>query len=81
MMEECHAGRVKLMNGIMNMLSDLNKDIALEACCGDGRLSKDLLTNIFDEVDLFDQCPQAIDKVKSWAKEVNSIKAIDLASM
>ena len=53
-MAECHQGRVKLMNVIMSMMPSLKMDRALEACCGDGRLGKDLLTKIFSEVDLFD---------------------------
>ena len=43
-MEKCHHGRLQLVKGIMQRVPDLKKDSALEVACGDGRLSKDLLS-------------------------------------
>ena len=57
------------MKGIMRQIPDLKKERALEVACGDGRLSKDLLSQMFTYVDMFDQCPLAIDKVLEWKSE------------
>ena len=80
-MEKCHYGRLQLMKGIMQQVADLKKDRALEVACGDGRLSKDLLSQMFTRVDLFDQDPTAIDIVKAWSRGVDAVKSVKLATM
>ena len=67
-MEICHPDRVKLMETIIKLTPGLSFDYALEAACGDGRLSKDLLAKKFTNVDLFDIDEDSIDMVKKWAE-------------
>ena len=67
-MEICHPDRVKLMKTIIELTPGLSFDYALEAACGDGRLSKDLLAKKFENIDLFDIDEDSIDVVKKWAE-------------
>ena len=48
------------------------KDSALDAGCGDGRLTKYLLALEFDEVDMFDPSPEGV-AAGQLMKEVNSV--------
>ena len=36
---------------------------------------------MFKRVDLFDQCPLAIDQVKAWSRGVEAVKSVKLATM
>ena len=66
-MDICHPDRVKLMETIIGIVPGMSFEYALEAACGDGRLSKDLLVKKFKNVDLFDIDEDSIDIVKKWA--------------
>ena len=50
-MDLCHPDRVKLMETIIGLVTGMSFDYALEAACGDGRLSKDLLVKKFQKFD------------------------------
>ena len=67
-MDLCHPHRVKLMETMIGLASGMSFNYALEAACGDGRLSKDLLVKKFTNVDLFDIDEDSIDIVKKWAE-------------
>ena len=66
-MDICHPDRVKLMETIIGIVPGMSFEYALEAACGDGRLSKDFLVKKFKNVDLFDIDQDSIDVVKKWA--------------
>ena len=66
-MDLYHPFRVTLMKQVLAKLPLPTNKRALEAGCGDGRLSKDVLCVDFDKVDLFDSCPAAIRAVKMWS--------------
>jgi|AACY02.9.fsa_nt_gi hypothetical protein len=67
-MEICHPERIELMKKIMGRVPGLSFDYALEAACGDARLSKDLLVKKFKNIDLFDIDEEAIETAKEWSK-------------
>ena len=58
-MAECHPGRVKAIETAIKNLKSLNFGSALEVACGGGKLTKDLLANMFQHTDMFDRCPAA----------------------
>lgn len=59
-MEICHSASVKILDKFLKSLGKIDKSCVLEVACGDGRLSKDLLSSWFEEIDMFDQCPKAV---------------------
>ena len=57
----------RMLNQLRNFLDSLTsmkKGKALEVACGAGWVTKEVLLSRFSEVDLFDQCEQAIDDAK-----------------
>ena len=69
----CHPASVQMLEGFLKSLGELDRKRALEVACGDGRLTRDLLAKWYEEVDMFDQCPVAVELVKQLRREVNSI--------
>ena len=50
----CHKKTVALMLDQLRGMPDLKHARALDAGCGDGRITKSALVQVFEEVDLFD---------------------------
>ena len=80
-MEVNHEKSLKILDSFFNKLSYMSKERALDAACGDGRLTSDFLSRFFEEVDMFDQCPKAINIVNNLKKEVKQIKNVQLKKM
>ena len=53
-MEKCHAASIHEIRKLMCELPSMKKESVLEVAAGDGRLSKDLLKDIFQRIDCFD---------------------------
>ena len=72
-MDVCHLPSIKLIEGVLNGLSSLDPFKALDVGCGDGIFTRDCLKKWFSCVDMFDQCPVAIDKVQRLKAEIDVI--------
>ena len=59
----------------------MEKSRALEVAAGDGQLTDDLLGQLFQRVDSFDQCPVAVSKLEELRQKVKAIDLVDQASM
>ena len=66
-MNQCHEQAVDWMKSFIESLPHHQYTRALEVACGDGRLTRDLLSKMYAEVDLFDQSEDA----KKHAEENN----------
>ena len=53
-MEQCHAASIEEVRKLMSELPSMKRESVLEVAAGDGRLSKDLLKDIFQRIDCFD---------------------------
>ena len=76
----CHPQSLNVLEGLIKNFPNLDRARALEAGCGDGRLSKDLLQKWFEKIDMFDQCPEAIRIVKAQKEEAKYIGDVEQAS-
>ena len=65
----------------MRGLASLEYARALDVAGGDGRLSKELLLELFDAVDLFDRCKVALAKVSQFKALLPKLKHVDEATM
>ena len=54
---------------------------AIDVAGGDGRVSKECLCGLFPAVDLFDQCPKAINKVKQVRPFFPRLKSVKKKTM
>ena len=80
-MKQCHPPSVKILEALFKKLPGLDNSRALEAACGDGRFTEDLLHNWFNKIDLFDLCPIAIGKVNALKDKVKAIDDVRVADM
>ena len=60
-MEKCHKQSVSIIKAFVASLSRHQTGRALEVACGDGRLTCDLLADVYEAVDLFDIDHRAIE--------------------
>ena len=65
----------------MRGLASLEYARALDVAGGDGRLSKELLLELFGAVDLFDRCKVALAKVGQLKALLPKLKRVDEATM
>ena len=63
-MESCHPYCIELLKSFLGSIVHRSLFRALDVSGGDGRLSTYLLLRCYRKVDLFDQCPVAIEKAK-----------------
>ena len=61
-MDLCHQRSVDILKLFIASVTDMKYTRALDVAGGDGRISKALLLKHFHKVDLFDQCPIAVEK-------------------
>ena len=80
-MEKCHAVSIKEIRKFMSELPSMKKESVLEVAAGDGRLSKDLLKGIFQRIDCFDQCPQAVAQLEMLRQSIIQINFVDQYTM
>ena len=80
-MEKCHEPCVAFMKKFLGRFWYRKLGRALEAACGDGRVTKDLLLDEYSVVDLFDLCPKAIDIVNRKYLFNPKVVHIDCCSM
>ena len=63
-MELCHPRCLEILDTMHKKLGHFPRLRALDVAGGDGRLTQSLLVEQYLVTDLFDQCPQAIEKAK-----------------
>lgn len=80
-MEQCHAASIEEIRKIIVNIPSMKRGSVLEVAAGDGRLSKDLLKDIFSRIDCFDQCPQAVGHLERLRQKVQQIDLVDQYSM
>ena len=80
-MAQCHPGSVKVLEDCLESIPHLNKERALEVACGDARLTSDLLSRWFTKVDLFDQCPEAVDIARGLKETISNIDRVEQVKM
>ena len=80
-MEKCHAASIQEIRKFMSELPSMKKESVLEVAAGDGRLSKDLLKDIFLRIDCFDQCPQAVAQLEMLRQSILQINFVDQYTM
>ena len=56
-------------------------DRCLDAGSGDGRVTKNLLLDLFETVDMFDRCPKAVKILRELKKVKRKIGYIDRSDM
>ena len=70
-----------MLESLFRFLPDLERSRALDVACGDGSLTKDFLSKLFDKIDMFDECPIAIKTVNGWRKDVTVIDRVEQSSI
>ena len=80
-MEECHDPGMEMLERFFDILPNMKKERALDAACGDGRLTNDFLSRKFDKIDMFDQSPDAFDIISNLKKHIKQIDDVQLVSM
>jgi len=64
---------VKQLRLFIRSLRNHKYNRALEVACGQGLLTKDLLSKLYKYIDMFDQCSKAIEEA-----EANTIEALNI---
>ena len=80
-MRDCTEACIKYMKAFLEEIGHRKRGLVLDACCGDGRVTRDLLAKIYDTVDCFDQDPQAIMEVQKNTFALSNVRHIDCSSM
>ena len=65
-MQLVHQQAVGQMEKLFSELGGMKRDAALEIGCGDCLVSKDLLEKHFAQIDLLDQCQEAVKEMRSY---------------
>ena len=60
-MNDCHSLAVEWMKSFLNQLIFHENIRALEVACGNGCLTRDLLSEMYAEVDMFDKTTDAVE--------------------
>ena len=66
---------------ILQDLVNMKKGKVLEVGCGEGHATKEVLHDLFFQIDLFDKCPLAIEKIKALRKDYPKIYRIEQNTM
>ena len=80
-MEQCQRASVKFTKQLLESIESLDYERALEVAAGDGIFTFDLLGDLYQTVDCFDQCPVAVEKLEILRRKVVAIDLVDQASM
>ena len=63
-MKQCHARSLEVLRSLLGPMTHRSLFRALDVAGGDGRLSKSFLVEQYGKVDLFDQCPTAVQRAR-----------------
>ena len=63
-MRQCHTRSLEVLKGLLGAITPRSLFRALDVAGGDGRLSKSFLLGQYSRVDIFDQCPIAVEKAR-----------------
>ena len=80
-MNVCHPRCIQILEEFICSIDNIDCARALDVAAGDGRLSGSLLKRFFKEVDLFDQCSEAVRKARNSFKGVDQIRYIEQTTM
>ena len=80
-MKICHSRCIELMKEFLQSIEDMSHLRALDVAGGDARFSKFFLVDMYDKVDLFDQCPIGVKKAQTVLKGHKKFGYADIASM
>ena len=69
------------LKNILIKLSSMGRERALEVGCGEGHVTKEVLSKLFYEIDLFDPSPVAIELVKALKVDYPKINRVELSKM
>ena len=59
-MAQCNKKALAIMKAFVKGIDKHGSKSALDVACGSGRVTEGLLLGLYDEVDMFDQCPKAV---------------------
>ena len=60
----CHKRSIEHIENLFDKLAEMGTGRALEVAAGDGQVSMDLLQHYFEDIDCFDRCPVAVQKLE-----------------
>ena len=63
-MEICHPRSIEILKQFLGSISPRSLFRALDVAGGDGRLASDFLLKQYRKVDIFDQCPEAVQRAR-----------------
>lgn len=76
-----HPKAVEQMKGIAGQLAYMKTGRALEVACGGCEVTRDFLREVFEEVDLMDQCAESIALARQLKEEYKIAGAVFQSSM
>ena len=80
-MNDCHEANIKYMRAFLAKIGHKKCGTALDVCCGDGRVTIDLLAESYDIVDCFDLDNDAVEIAKSKTFTIPNVRYVDCKSM
>ena len=80
-MVDNHPEAVKQLKMFLQKLPNHRSYRAIEVACGDGRLTRDLLSGYYQKIIMFDQCPQAIEDAKVETINEDNIELCEPCTM
>ena len=80
-MERCHPRSIEILKSFLGPIQPRSLFRALDVAGGDGRLSTSFLLKHYRKVDLFDQCPQALQKAQRAMRSCNATGYVTKATM
>ena len=80
-MKECHPKCIKIIKKFFSELKYLDRKRCLEVGAGDGKVTRDLLKDLFVAIDCFDTSFEAVKKLEKLQGLLRVIKKVDQATM
>ena len=80
-MKVCHDPSIEIMTNFLGTVGRRHTYRALDVAGGDGRFAAKFLMKYYAKVDLFDQCPKAIDRATQAMSGISHLGYVCKATM
>ena len=80
-MQLCHSRSIEILKRFLGSISPRSLFRAIDVAGGDGRLAATFLMKSYGKVDLFDQCPEALQRAKKAMRNHQALGHVVKARM